>query len=321
MKRTGLLFLLLALIVPIGFMAPNLSAKASGADIQAQAIIQGAMLYDNWFAALGVDPPDGHMPLWSRQNTNTRSGADTWRCVTCHGWDYQGNEGAYRSGSNFTGFPGVLRSSQELDADTIIDQLNGKIDPAHNFSPYLSKTDLNNLAIFLTEGLIDDDQFIDPITLKVLDADQVAGKALYERTCQECHGADGTSLTLSFDGMRAGLGTLANADPWRFLHKTRFGTPGTVMPIGYELGWTPENGRDVLAYAQTMPSGFEFEEPEPVLEGREAPRPVGGPASGFWGGILTALGAMATSLGFAVLLGGVLIGVLLVIVWLLRGRK
>ena len=42
---------------------------------------RGAMLYDNWFALLGVDAPPGDMPLWSSQSANTRSGPDTWRCV------------------------------------------------------------------------------------------------------------------------------------------------------------------------------------------------------------------------------------------------
>ena len=65
-----------------------------------QDIIQGARLYDNWYAALNVLPPAGNMPIWARQTTNSRSGGDTWRCVECHGWDYRGSFGAYGSGSH-----------------------------------------------------------------------------------------------------------------------------------------------------------------------------------------------------------------------------
>jgi hypothetical protein len=111
-------------------------------------------------------------------------------------------------------------------------------------------------------------------------------------------------------------------DPWRFLHKTRFGTPGTDMVIGYDLGWTAQDGRDVLLYAQSLPSGLEVEPQEPSLEGRsgESTQP-GGPAQSIFTGMLTALGAVFTGLGFAVLLGLFLVGVLLVVVWLVRGSK
>ncbi len=90
-----------------GVQAENLPAQDSA------NIVRGAMLYDKWYAVLGQDAPQGNMPLWAKQTANTRSGADTWRCVSCHGWDYQGREGAYRYGSNFTGFPGVFSARGE----------------------------------------------------------------------------------------------------------------------------------------------------------------------------------------------------------------
>ncbi|MFV1859618.1 MAG: hypothetical protein ACC647_09750, partial [Anaerolineales bacterium] len=68
----------------------------------------GGLLYDKWWKAAGVDEPSGDNPLWARQDTNTRTDTATWRCKECHGWDYQGAEGAYGSGSHFTGFPGIL---------------------------------------------------------------------------------------------------------------------------------------------------------------------------------------------------------------------
>ena len=78
----------------------------------------------------------------------------------------------------------------------------------------------------------------------------------------------------------------------------------------------------MLLYAQSLPSGFEVEPQEPSLEGRtgESAQP-GGPAQSIFTGILTALGAVFTGLGFAVLLGIFLVGVLFVIVWLVRGKS
>lgn len=286
-------------------------------------IPRGAALFDNWWAALAKQSPQGDMPLWSRQSTNTRSGPDTWRCVTCHGWDYQGKDGAYRAGSNYTGFPGVYQAGQSMKPEDIVRQLDGNRDPSHDFTPYLSKDDLNALARFITTGLIDDNEFIDLTTLKVLNGNSENGQKLYEEQCASCHGKDGAGIKFRFEGMDATLGTLANQDPWRFLHKSRFGTPGTEMVIGYNLGWTPQDGRDVLKYAQSLPTGQEASPPAPVMPERPAtsPQPPGGPATSFFTSLLTAISVMAAGLGFNILVAAALVGIILLLVWAIRSRK
>jgi len=50
------------------------------------------------------------------------------------------------------------------------------------------------------------------------------------------------------------VGTLAADNPWEFLHKVRFGQPGTTMPSATELGWSLQDVADVLAHAQTLPT-------------------------------------------------------------------
>ena len=80
----------------------------------------GGLLYDKWWKAAGVDEPSGDQALWATQETNTRDGADTWRCKECHGWDYQGADGAYGSGSHFTGFPGVLGTVGTLSSAELL---------------------------------------------------------------------------------------------------------------------------------------------------------------------------------------------------------
>jgi thiosulfate dehydrogenase len=316
MKPKLLIGVGLLLLLGLVLLSQTTSAMQTG------AATRGAMLYDNWYAVLGVDAPSGDMPLWVSQSSNTRSGPDTWRCVTCHGWDYQGKDGANRSGSNYTGFPGVV-GAKELGAAEIAAALQGQSNPQHDFSAYLNETDLADLAEFLQTAVIDDSQYIDLITFKVIGGDSAAGQQLYDGECAECHGADGALLKFRYEGRDATLGTLAVLDPWRFLHKTRYGTPGTEMVIGADLGWTPEDGRDVLLYAQSLPSGLEAEEIQPPMTGRdgEGSDLTGGPASGPLSGIATALGAMVTSLGFAVLLGAFLVGVIFVVVWLIRDRK
>jgi mono/diheme cytochrome c family protein len=314
--RVGLLVVLLMLGASLQkVQAENLSAQDS------EDAIRGAMLYDRWYAALGEAPPSGDMPLWSHQTTNTHSGEDTWRCVSCHGWDYQGRDGAYRYGSNYTGFPGVY-SARDKGSEEIIAVLKGGNNTEHDFSAYLDDKEMGQLAEFITTSLIDDTEYINPQTLEVIGGDIDHGQELFTQTCSECHGEDGKTINFRFEGRDAWIGTIATLDPWRFLHKTRFGTPGTHMAIGAEKGWTPQDGRDVLVYARSLYSGLEAQDQAPALESQEeTSEQVGGPATSLWAGILTAMGAVATGLGFAVMIGGILIGIILIIVWVLRGQK
>ncbi len=313
--------LILVLGLGIGFNRIQSAAAFSALFQPEDLLVRGAQLYDDWAAVTKSQPPAGNHPIWARQSTNTRSGPDTWQCVSCHGWDYQGKDGAYRSGSNYTGFPGVYRPEAQSET-SLRAALTGDLDPEHDFSAFLENDDISALVKFLQEGLIDDNEFIDPVSLKVLDGDLQNGKQRYDSSCASCHGADGQSISFRFEGQTVVLGTLAEQDPWRFLHRTRFGTARAPdMTIGYQLGWTAQDGRDVLLYAQTFPTGREAPlGPSLPDEGGLADQP-GGPAGNFLTGILTALAAMATSLGFAIILGGVLIGVLLLVVWLMRGRK
>jgi cytochrome c553 len=321
MKRclllAGSFFLLLAAVMAAASYSP--AWAAGNPDVP-----KGAALYDNWFAALGKSAPEGNMLLWSKQSTNTRSGPDTWRCVECHGWDYQGKDGAYREGnSRYTGFPGVLQVSKTLSQEDLLGVLKGSQDKAHDFSAYIDDASLKQLVVFLKTSLINDDTFINPQTFKVVGGDIEVGKTLYNQSCTSCHGENGLKIAFRFEGMDAGLSTLAALDPWRFLHKTRFGTPGTPMVIGYDLGWTEQEGRNMLLYAQSMPGGTAHIEQLPVIgEGEVTPEPLrGGPPQGFLGGILTALGAIATGLGFNILVAAVLVGILLLIVWAIRPKR
>lgn len=292
---------------------------ASARGFQAPAaddITSGAQLYDKWYAVLGQSAPGGNMPLWSSQTTNTRSGAETWRCAECHGWDYKGKDGAYSTGSHYTGFPGVLNSTAAVAA-----VLKGATDPGHDFSAYLDDASLNQLAAFIKNGLIDDSQYIDTVTLKTKGGDTNHGQNLYETTCAKCHGPDGKLIIFRTEGINESLGAVANRDPYRFLHRTRFGVAGTEMPIGRDLGWTPKDGVDVLAYVQTLPTGTEQEQPSNVGEGSDASPQVGGPPPGVAGGILTGLLAFLGTFGVSAffLFGLVVLGFL--VVWALRKRK
>ncbi len=310
-------------ILVIGIVASTSARPVQAADPLNPDVPRGATLYDKWYTVLNKPAPAGNSPIWSRQTTNTRSGPDTWRCVECHGWDYKGKDGAYATGNHATGFPGVWDAVQTLSQADIVAVLKGSKDPAHNYAPYMDDASLNQLAVFLKMALVDDNQYIDPVTLKIKGGNLGHGKTLFTQNCGICHAADGTKIAISFDGTTVSFGKISASDPWRFLHKTRFGTPGTQATIGYNLGWSAQDGRDVLLYAQTLAGGNQRDlQPSVIGEGQITPEPLrGGPPPGIFGGIATALAMIATGLGFNILVAAVLISILLLVVWALRARK
>jgi hypothetical protein len=65
------------------------------------------------------------------------------------------------------------------------------------------------------------------------------------------------------------------------------------------------------------------EQPPGDIQPQTTPQPpeIGGPPHNMVSGILTALFVMIISLGFAILLGGGLVGIILFLVWIIRGRR
>ncbi|MFQ5407640.1 MAG: hypothetical protein ACE5FI_04360, partial [Anaerolineales bacterium] len=152
------------------------------ADEQAAATLEGnavrgGLLYDKWWAVIEASAPEGDHPLWSTQDTNTRSGTATWRCKECHGWDYKGADGAYGSGSHATGFTGVY-DSRDKAATEVLAALQGDTNSDHDFSTVMGEQDLIDLAVFITEGLIDDSALINAD--KSSTGEAAAGVTLFE---------------------------------------------------------------------------------------------------------------------------------------------
>lgn len=217
--------------------------------------IRGGQIYDNWMLALDLNPPEGDHPLWAQQEGNQRGGVVTWRCVECHGWDYQGVDGAYGPYSNhytgFTGLEDMVGSSQE----EVLDWLDGSNNPDHNFLALMNTTALDDLAAFLRTRQLNADLLIDPATGAAL-GDRTDGRDLYALECVSCHGLDGDQINFGNALAPLYLGDLSVADPWQTLHKMRFGTPtSTRMPSLEEENWSLKMMADLLAYMQLLPRG------------------------------------------------------------------
>ena len=210
---------------------------------------RGGALYDTWWVLTPFGAPTMDHQLWATRpdpDSNSRTGADTWRCKECHGWDYKGVDGAYGLGSHRTGFPGIFgttMSPQEL-YDLLLDA------EGHIYD--LGAADLWDLVKFVLEGQIDTDDILDGAAF-IGSAD--AGEVIYGSTCAGCHGVDGLSVPLGGDpGFDTFVGAVAGEDPWKFQHKVRFGQPATIMPPQAETLTTAQVG-DLGAYAQTLPPG------------------------------------------------------------------
>ncbi len=219
------------------------------------AVVRGGAMYDKWWAAAGIAPPATDNPLWaSRPDTtsNTRTGADTWRCKECHGWDYKGIEGAYAAGSHRTGIAGIFGTTRTVQE--IFDLLK----TYHGYGTAgLTDEDIWDLAAFVTEGLIDTDSIIDANGIIIGDA--ATGKILYETgigtniNCAECHGRLGLTPPPGHPDFDAYVGYLSNNNPREFQHKVRFGHPGSAMPGSVAGGGTILNVADLGAYSQRLP--------------------------------------------------------------------
>lgn len=234
-------------------LAGTLAACARPAAPDPQTLAHAGRLYDNWMTEIKASVPATNQALWSLQTTNTRTGATTWRCKECHGWDYKGKDGAYGKGSRYTGFPGVYKAATTMKREQLLKIMKGETNPSHNFSAVLGEANTSQMVDFLLWGTINMSEYIDYATKKPIKANVTNGKAKYDGNCAACHGSDGKLLNLGSATSPEYIGTKANDNPWEFLHKARFGQPGVQKPVAVVTGWTIQDVVDMLGHAQTLP--------------------------------------------------------------------
>jgi mono/diheme cytochrome c family protein len=201
----------------------------------------GGRIYDKWYAEINVPAPLNSHPLYPESAKYATKAKSNWRCKECHGWDYQGNSGAYKSGKHATGIPGVLATQP-----TSVDQAEKLFTSAHNeIASQMKPVALKAVSQFLTTGLHNMDENIDRKTKKVKSGDAAKGKQNYEAICARCHGLDGKLP----DDMKPFAGQMGN--PWEVMHKIQNGQPNEEMPAFRVLGMSFV--LDTMAYMETLP--------------------------------------------------------------------
>lgn len=222
------------------------------------AIIRGAHLYDNWMLNLGVDPPEEAHPLWESQENDVRPAAETWLCQTCHSWDYNGSDGAFRSA-----YPSLL-GVVDLTTETVLAWLDGTINPDHDYSEILDSGARTDLAAFLKSGFLNVHAIADYET-KLAFGDAESGGEIYNRICSGCHAVDGSLLNFGNASQPIFIADLALENPWSFIHRVRFGLPNNNSHYFSKNDNHLEYVGNLLAYAQSLPPApppVEVGEPE-----------------------------------------------------------
>lgn len=212
-------------------------------------IARGGRLYDNWATTLNRQLPESTHPLYPK--TGKVTGSNSWRCTSCHGWDYRGVAGINRAGSaEYTGIIGIRRV-RRVDTEKIINIIR---DEKHQFGRNLLPDDaVADLALFIKNGQDSLDSLIQIQTLEA-QGDPVDGAFFFHAICVRCHGADGRRINFSDNKKNpVYLGAIARRNPWKALHKIRNGQPGTIT-ISFRTLLDATDQINILAFVQSLPN-------------------------------------------------------------------
>lgn len=202
-------------------MAPLAAASDSA------SVVRGGRLYDNWSLESRGRSPNHPNPAFKGRQVAV---PDTWRCVSCHGWDYQG----------FHGIKGIggRRKSDPLAIAVLLTDAN------HGYGELLSEGDRLDLGNFVASGQADMRKLF--ALASAAKPGQASSDKFYATVCANCHGLDGTRLR-----QVPPLGDAARQRPQEVLHVALNGHPGGNMPALRTLG--EDTVAKMLAYLQGLP--------------------------------------------------------------------
>jgi len=217
-------------------------------------IAAGGRIYDNWWEALDRDEPEGSNPAYAATGNTEQTGAATWRCKECHGWDYQGATGIYSKGGHFTGVKGTM-GVRGWSSEAILPILR---DANHPYTPeMISDDEMLRVAAFLSKGQVDMRAFIDYETRTMIPGvgDVDRGRAIFQTTCAACHGFDGRALDWGAAGQHNFIGTEAASLPDEVYNKISNTHPGAAM-INLRA-FSQDDRVSVMAYIAGLPTGVD----------------------------------------------------------------
>lgn len=204
------------------------------------AIARGGRLYDKFFAENKTTKPEADHAAYP--NKGGKYGKDaSWRCKECHGWDYQGKDGAYAKGAHATGIKGIQDYAGKDPAAIVAVIKNA----THGYTDkQLSAKDMSDLSLFIAKGQVDMDKYIDAST-KAVKGNPAKGEAYFNTLCAGCHGTDGKKVKDA-----PSIGSVAG-NPYEMLHKVLNGQPSEAMPSLRALDM--QVSVDIVSYLPQLP--------------------------------------------------------------------
>lgn len=203
----------------------------------------GGKLYDDIWSASDATPPMARNPAFP--DDLDVSVADSWRCVSCHGWSYDGADRAPGSEQQKAQFAS-LRQLHGVEMSA----LRNRFTRAHPdyLGGLLDNLPLDLILLFLGAGQVDHASF--KLDQPVDAANMARGQDIYEGVCMNCHDPDGKAGLPPREGRKPSLGWLARQHPDRVLHRVINGYPGQAM---LALRFMEDEAvRDLIAYMRTL---------------------------------------------------------------------
>jgi len=203
----------------------------------------GGKLYDNLWLIVDAEPPAQRHPSFPKDVD--LPAPETWRCVSCHGWDYRGAKGERAK----LGGQAAFHSLQHLtgaDPAVIIRKIRSS---PHNYpDAALPDFALEIMALFISRGQYDRDALLDKSGRAT--GDLKRGRNIFEGACMNCHQPDGRADLIGEKGDRSSLGWVARNRPEQALHKIRNGVPGAdMLAVGF---LEQDQIRDLFTYLQSL---------------------------------------------------------------------
>lgn len=230
------------------FLLFTTAASAGDEFLGRQSLISlGGKLYDNHWLQSERKPPSKNYPDYPKEIDISSS--DTWRCVSCHGWDYSGANGHLGQQASSPLFAS-LRDSAGKPAEEITAVLTSGMH--WEITKVLEPAQIGALSVFISVGQHDIRQALSDGKAT---GSPERGKDIFEGACVSCHQEDGKAYIQGEPGDKPALGWVAINRSAQALHKIRNGVPGADM---LSLRFLPESRViDLLAYLQTLDTEVE----------------------------------------------------------------
>lgn len=237
-SKSNLILLLTIILISSLFISADHFQDTEAGDVE-----MGAQLYYSWDWFLKYDPNLGKQPLWG---TNELSDIETWRCVSCHGWDY--------SGILEFEVPGVL-SALKMPNEEILEWLDGTKNTNHDFSNFFTVTALRDITAFLHLGIMDYSEILFDGEIISSKVDRPFGEELYKAECSSCHSVDGAKINFGSAANPIFVGDVGYDTPEKMLHIVRFGHLEINTKSAEDLEWSLMDSLSLVGYTEVLPLG------------------------------------------------------------------